>query len=331
MSVPVFASTFGFSKWKIQEFEQNRMLFEDKVRNWVEDGSYDIECSPFHCVATKNNKVWSIGLNNKGQLGLGDTENRYEWSEVSLINVDFISLGFYHTYFVKKNSIYAVGDNRCSQLGQKGTNYSQSFILSFISSKSKIKQISAGGYFGLILLENGDVYGIGCNNKGQISNDNKKYFYYWKKTNLKNIEKVAAGGYHAYAIDKEKELFGSGDQTYGQLGFYDPYQKGFMKLHQSDVKDISAGAYHGYVLKDDGKLYATGKNDRGQLGYGRVGIYSSRWKKTLENVSYINSGAFHGHAYINGEGLFAVGYNAFSQLGKLTDSSIEAEWFLIKK
>ena len=331
MSVPVFASTSGLSKWQIQEFEQNRVLFEGKVREWVDDGSYDIECSPFHCIARKNKKVWSIGLNNKGQLGLGDTDNRYRWSEVSLVDVGFVSLGFYHTYFVKKNIIYAVGDNRCSQLGQKGTNYSQSFILSFINSKSNIKQISAGGYFGLILLENGDVYGVGCNNKGQISNNDKKHFFYWKKTNLKNIEKIASGGYHAYAFDKDAELFGSGDQTYGQLGFYDPYQKGFMKIHQSDIKDISAGAYHGYILKNNGKLYATGKNDKGQLGYGKVGIYSSRWKKTLENVSYVNSGAFHGHAYVNGKELFAVGYNAFYQLGKSTNSTVESEWILIEK
>jgi alpha-tubulin suppressor-like RCC1 family protein len=41
-----------------------------------------------HKLAIKNDgTVWGIGSNTEGQLGLGDTKDRNEWTQTSLTNV----------------------------------------------------------------------------------------------------------------------------------------------------------------------------------------------------------------------------------------------------
>jgi alpha-tubulin suppressor-like RCC1 family protein len=328
LSFPLSASTFEFTKWKIDEFENNRFDFEKTVRDWVDEKKYDIKCSPYHCVALHEGSVWVIGLNNVGQLGLGHTDSVYSWSKTHLTNIDRVSLGFYHSYFLQGNNIYSFGDNRCGQLGNRGVGWSSSPV--YYKFTESVKEVSAGGYFGLALLNNGNVYGIGCNNHGQLIKKRDLKIKTWTKLDLKNISKISSGGYHAYAVDNEGQMFGSGSQEFGQLGIYGSNTKGFMKLNIKNITDVSAGAYHGYALTTEKKLLSVGRNNKGQLGYETKRGYSGRWNETLNNVVYVKAGAFHGHAYVEESGLFAVGYNLFEQLGKETVNVKESNWIKIK-
>ena len=79
-----------------------------------------IECGYSHSMCIDiNNNLWIFGSNYNGQLGLGDTEDRYKpILHPTLSNIIDISSGGFHT-FVKTidNKIYAFGDNSKSQLG----------------------------------------------------------------------------------------------------------------------------------------------------------------------------------------------------------------------
>lgn len=81
-----------------------------------------IECGENHsmCIDIDNN-LWVFGYNTYGQLGLGDTEDRYKpILHPTLTNIIDISSRGYSTFAkTLDNEIYAFGDNKYSQLGIK--------------------------------------------------------------------------------------------------------------------------------------------------------------------------------------------------------------------
>ena len=113
-----------------------------------------IECGYWHCMCIDvNNNLWAFGHNNYGQLGLGDTKNRYKpILHPILSNIIDISSKGMHTFIkTQDNKIYGFGDNKYSQLGIKTSeDYQLTPIQTFIgkediwySSIAKNKQKSA--------------------------------------------------------------------------------------------------------------------------------------------------------------------------------------------
>src|SRR5690606_28503827 len=85
-------------------------------------------CSGFdkHSVfLTKEGHIYTRGLNSNGQLGLGDTINRYRNEDClvpfhvqALKDIIDIEVGMHHTLCLDKDGhVYAFGDNKSGQLG----------------------------------------------------------------------------------------------------------------------------------------------------------------------------------------------------------------------
>jgi alpha-tubulin suppressor-like RCC1 family protein len=70
---------------------------------------------------TTDNKVYSVGMGNYGQLGNGHFQNKTELQHISFfdtINIIKIVSGTYHTLFLSENgNVYSVGANSSGQLG----------------------------------------------------------------------------------------------------------------------------------------------------------------------------------------------------------------------
>ena len=66
-----------------------------------------------HTFILKNDgTVYCAGLNNNGQLGLGDTVNRNTFIKVDIDDVKSIYCGRYHTFILKNDgTVYSAGDN----------------------------------------------------------------------------------------------------------------------------------------------------------------------------------------------------------------------------
>jgi alpha-tubulin suppressor-like RCC1 family protein len=45
-------------------------------------GASTIDCGYLHCYALVDRSIWSVGNNNNGQLGLGDTTRRMTWTQL---------------------------------------------------------------------------------------------------------------------------------------------------------------------------------------------------------------------------------------------------------
>lgn len=150
--------------------------FIDKARptpvvqnNELKNGITAISAGGFHSlVISDSGYVFSFGLNEDGQLGIGNTSNLNVPVQVPVSGIMEISAGGAHsllmTYFGE--TVYAFGRNNDGQLGD-GT-FSNHSLPEPVSFKSRSVAISAGGSHSLILSDSGRVYSFGSNEFGQL-------------------------------------------------------------------------------------------------------------------------------------------------------------------
>lgn len=134
--------------------------------------------SIFTMLLDSNGKVYGMGGNGYGQLGDGTTSSRFEPVSIDDTEILFgkiivqISCGYYHTMLLDSNGyVYGVGFNFYGQLGD-GSNVNKLTPVAVSTSgvlyRKNIVQISTGYQYSMFLDSEGNVYGVGNNNVGQI-------------------------------------------------------------------------------------------------------------------------------------------------------------------
>ena len=112
----------------------------------------------FTIALKENGTVWSYGLNDKGQLGKGDSNNQNEPTEVKGIkDIKQISAGYSHSLAISRTGeIYSWGAGEKGQLGNGDIVNSNSPIQ--ITGLTNIKKVEAYKNTSLALDNNGYVY-----------------------------------------------------------------------------------------------------------------------------------------------------------------------------
>jgi alpha-tubulin suppressor-like RCC1 family protein len=134
---------------------------------------YTVSSGTFHTIfLDKQGKVYAVGCNESGQLGLGDNKNRTTPEPIPYfkdILIKKISAGAYHTVFIDtEGKVYTVGSNICGQLGL-GDKNSRSLpepITTF--DNIQISSVSAGGTHTVFIDTIGKVYAVGYNENEQL-------------------------------------------------------------------------------------------------------------------------------------------------------------------
>ena len=129
-----------------------------------------ISSSGYHTVVlTRDGKCYMFGMNNRGQLGLGDNETRcYPVLLENFNNVVQVSCGASHTGILTKNGkCYMFGHNDVFQLGTGEDNENKNTPI-LLKNIEKIIKISCGSNHTAILTKNGKCYAFGYNNCGQL-------------------------------------------------------------------------------------------------------------------------------------------------------------------
>lgn len=142
---------------------------------------HNISCGGYHLLVVARDgeagslNVYASGLNNYGQLGVGDLELRNELTRVTALdgsNISKVAAGVHHSLCLDSSgrNLYGMGRGDSGQLGISSdipkAGFGKELPVPIIISEGDekhpvIKKISCGGNHCLALLESGDAYSWG--------------------------------------------------------------------------------------------------------------------------------------------------------------------------
>ena len=274
-----------------------------------------------YTVALKSDgTLWAWGHNYYGELGLGDTTDRYSPVKVgSDTNWVSISAGDYHTVALKSDgTLWAWGYNWDGELGLGDTTERDSPIQ--VGSDTNWVSISAGGLHTIALKSDGTLWAWGYNGDGRLGlGDTTDRHSPVRVGSDYNWVSISTGGYHTTALKSDGTLWVWGGNSSGQLGLGDVTDRHSPVQVGSDTNWVSISAkyyYHTLALKSNGTLWAWGWNGDGRLGDGSTGEKNSPVQIGSDNkwVS-IAGGATHTVALKSDGSLWSWGLNEYGQLG----------------
>jgi alpha-tubulin suppressor-like RCC1 family protein len=243
--------------------------------------------------------VWTVGSNNHGQLGIGNTggENNEPVKVNGLNNITAVAAGGSHSVALRQDgTVWTWGFNGSGQLGN-GTKSSSNIPVQ-VSGLKDIIAIAAGYGHVAALKKDGTVWAWGSNSSGQLGADKTNSFSTPIRTSgLQGISAIAAGAYHTVALKNDGTVCAWGFNGSGQLGDntkksnYIPVKIGGL----DNITAITAGKNHTVALHRDGSVWAWGSNLTSQLGDSSTSEGSLQPVKVagLKNVADIHATIDH--------------------------------------
>lgn len=225
------------------------------------------------CALEPSGTVQCWGLNNRGQLGDGSTDDREAPGPVAgLSDAVQLATGFYHTCAVRSSggvACWGAGEN--GQLGDGRTERSAPtpvpvrFLLDAV-------QVTAGAFHTCARRSNGGVVCWGSNGSGQLGDGTRGHSASIVAVrNLGGATQISAGMDSTCAVRDDERLTCWGNNERGQLG--NPDNKDHL-LHRvvrdlpQGVRRVAMGHQHTCALLADDAVWCWGQNFAGQLGDG---------------------------------------------------------------
>ncbi|MDR0664152.1 MAG: hypothetical protein LBF86_01335 [Helicobacteraceae bacterium] len=224
-------------------------------------------------------RVFAAGLNNFGQLGLGDAKDRDRFVQVAAfknIKIAAIATGYDHSFVIDETgAAWASGWNGHGQLGLGDAKYRAKFARVGSLEGKKIVAIGAGDYHSVAIDAEGKAYAAGWSVHGQLGlGDKTKRLSFVEIDALrgKKIVAIGAGGFHTIAIDDRGKVWGAGFNGSGALGLGDRGDRqAFVEINSLNgekIVAVAAGSDHSVVLNDKGAIAVCGWNYAGEMGLG---------------------------------------------------------------
>jgi alpha-tubulin suppressor-like RCC1 family protein len=137
----------------------------------------------------------------------------------------------------------------------------------------KIKDISTGGNFVLILCEDNTLISFGDNSNGQLGDNTTRLnsfdpiLVYQEQNKNKNIKQISSGFFHSLILTDQNKVFSFGGNLYGQIGDGTTIDRYFPvdiflteSLKKKKIILVSTGYYHSFALTNENFLIAWGDN-----------------------------------------------------------------------
>jgi len=224
-----------------------------------------VSAGALHTTAIKNNgTLWAWGLNNSGQLGLGDTTNRNLPTQIGTdTDWKLVSSNRSHNLAIKNDgSLWTWGRNRdpddasLTFNGVLGLGDGVDDVVNVptrIGSDYDWKHISCGGYHSAAIKTNKSLWLWGRNNCGQLGTSDINYRDIPTEVSGENIftwKQVSCGDRHTTGLKLNGTVWGWGDNNKNQSAFYssvsNPYITAPIAINNSknNWKQISSGFEH---------------------------------------------------------------------------------------
>lgn len=182
--------------------------------------------------------------------------------------------------------MYVWGDNRHSQCGLPGQDFTNPALLPTLLGKNVVG-VACGGVHSVVVCADGAAYAWGVNTKFQCGVTQPSLLA--SPTLVLNYVKgVAAGLAHTLVLTDSGSVKASGWNNCGQLGVGHTRDSAFIELDLKDIVHLSCGGAHSLAVSKEGNLFGTGSNSCGQLGLGHnTDMTSFTFVDRLQNqVSY---------------------------------------------
>ncbi|KAF5008778.1 hypothetical protein FDECE_4969, partial [Fusarium decemcellulare] len=244
---------------------------------------------------------WGTFRSSDGILGFSETVKVQSTPVIlpDLKKIKSLAAGSNHVLALDhKGNVVAWGCGQQNQLARRiiERNKMSSLIPQGVGlPRGKITKVACGSYHSFAIDKNGQVYGWGLNNFGEIGvesnagEDDAVILHPAKLTYLKDykITDIDGGEHHSLACSEEGELLTWGRVDGYQVGFeFDKLSKDnaiydergnarilFKPTIQSDVDDVvavTAGTDNSFAITDEGKVFSWGFSSNYQTGQGTI-------------------------------------------------------------
>jgi len=255
---------------------------------------FDIACGDRHSLFLRSDgTVWGCG--SAQSLGEGGSN-----SEGSLIPVElthaktknvtkFAAGGGFSIVLRNDGTVWGWGRNDFGQLGSGPCDYQcgeawkiEKMDLGILSIGSSITDICCGWGHTLLLINNGDVYGCGANNSGQLGmsmgegvwNEEDYQMEYERKRvfNINyitgNVKKISACNENSTFLKKNGDVYASGYPAEIAPGLTDSVTREVKKCNISNVSDLFTGYARSFYIfkKGDNFKGVSGKSGSTPVG-----------------------------------------------------------------
>ncbi|KAG7313221.1 hypothetical protein JYU34_000320 [Plutella xylostella] len=257
-------------------------------------------CGSAHSVLiSEEGEAYTLGRNNAGQLGHGDTTTRNLPELVPALkgmNIIHAACGRNHTLFVTDTgAVYACGENKSGQCGLGNTTPQILKPTRIRYHGAPIVKVGCGAEFSMILDCNGALHSFGLPEYGQLGhNTDGKYFvtstklsYHFETTPkhialffekskdghvspVKDVDIVdfSCGLNHTVAIDSKKRAYSWGFGGFGRLGHAEQKDESVPRLIKyfetsaRGARSVHCGATYSLAVNELGVLFLFGQTKR---------------------------------------------------------------------
>lgn len=290
------------------------------------DNVTSIGCGGGHIlISTDSGDLYATGWNNRGQLGLGHTEDGTRFALVGRFHFEKITCGWDVSggITVDDGDLYLWGSNVWQQVSCSGEKFVPTPTKLSLPAGSKAKKVCFGLRHTCILTENGTLLLLGKSKwiqreEGNVwttvahvpSSSGIGDFYSLELA--EKITDVASGENHLVVRLENGSVICIGDNKFGQSA-----NGADLNAAKRAIVKLESGWSHSGYLTKAGQVYLWGRNNYGQLGGRRadVGPNEPALLDLESNVTEFCLGSQHGLALTATDGLFTWGWNEHGNCG----------------
>jgi alpha-tubulin suppressor-like RCC1 family protein len=222
--------------------------------------------SVYSLFLTSQGQVYSCGLNEYYQLGLGDKKKRKIPTLIDNLtsSIVAISAGYGHSLFLDTQSqVFSCGNGRSGELGLGEIREARYPVLIEAPEIGRIIAISAGTNHSMILNSQGQVYGFGDNDYGQLGLGGVKERNIPTLIKMPDIIAISAGDGHSLFLTSKGLVIITGEAL-GLGEDRDNYYP-FLIDMPNKIVAIAAGLHHSLFLDFQGLVFGLINNEDSEL------------------------------------------------------------------